>query len=126
MSKDNKNTFSAIIDNVKEYIDLKTEYYKLSFAEKVSLLMSRLVLIFCIAILSLSILLLLIILMNSLLMKWIGIDWAVILIEIGFIFILMAILISFKDRLIIKPISNIIIRIMLNPTDSVDNSENED
>jgi hypothetical protein len=113
MNSNKKSTFSALVDDIKKYVDLKTEYYALTFAEKVSLLLAKFVLVVFVAILSLVLLLLFIFLIYTLLMSWIGIRWVVLLIEIGIILMMIGILITFKNKLIIKPFAGMVIRIML-------------
>ncbi|MDR2010257.1 MAG: hypothetical protein LBQ22_07230 [Bacteroidales bacterium] len=121
-SKYKKRTFSAIInnivENIKEFIKLKSEYYTLTIAEKVSLLIARIVLIGIITLLCLILLLLLILLIYILLISWIGIPWVVALIEIGIVILLIVILWGFKKQLIIKPIASLIIRDILEKTDN--------
>ena len=109
-----KNTFSAlindIVENAKKFINLKAEYYTLTLAEKVSLLVARIVLIGFTAILCLVVLLLLILLIYVLLMSWIGVSWIVVLVEIGIVLLLILILWYFKEPLIIRPVSGLLIR----------------
>lgn len=118
-----KNIFSALVDDIKKIVDLKVEYYTLTFAEKVSLLIARIVLIGFVTILCLVLLLLFIFLIYSLLMSWIGIEWIVILIEIGIVALIMLLLIVFRETLIIKPFANMVIRIMLKSDDSKESDD---
>lgn len=113
-----------IIDLIKSYLELKVEYYKLSFTEKTALLIGWLVLMFFLGILSLAVLLLIILLIYNLLLQWIGTPWIVTLIEIGFIGLLATILWLGKKKLIIHPVSNMIVRVLLDSDD--DKNEKED
>lgn len=122
-SKRNKNTSSSFIDSLKEYIDLKIEYYQLHFTEKISLLFGKIVLILIFTLLGLATLLMLGVLIYNLLMMWIGIPWLVALIEIGILLLLMLILYLFRDKIVITPVANSIIRTFLDPDD--DNDEEE-
>ncbi|MDL2262375.1 hypothetical protein LJC11_02605 [Bacteroidales bacterium OttesenSCG-928-I21] len=119
-----KNTFSASIhglfENINDLIKLKTEYYTLTLAEKVSLLIARIVLILITTLLGLVLFSLLLILIHGVLMSWIGIFWAVALVEVGFVVLLLLFLWIFKDKLIIRPVSGMIIR------DILDNNNDEE
>lgn len=124
MSNKKKNIFSALVDDIKQYVDLKAEYYALTFAEKVSLLLAKVVLIVFVAIMSLLLLLLFVFLVYSLLMTWIGIEWVVLLIEIGLILLILGILIGFREKLIIKPIASMVIKIILGQNNLKNDDDN--
>ena len=115
--KNEKNNTLDLHGSLKDYVDLKVEYYKLSLAEKISLLIGRVVLILFLAILGLALLLLFIFLIYSLLMSWIGISWVVVLIELGFVILLIVLLWVFKEPTIINPISSMIINVLFNQPD---------
>ncbi len=108
---------AGFVDTVKQYIDLKAEYYQLSFVEKVSVLVGKVVLLIFTALLGLALLMLLILLIYNVLMAWIGIGWVVSLIEIGFVLLLMAILWIFRKPLIIHPVAGSIIRSLMDAED---------
>lgn len=117
---------SSFIDIIKHYIDLKSEYYQLSFVEKVSVLTGKFALLLITALLGHAILLLFILLIYNLLMVWIGITWLVVLIEIGFIGLLMAIAWIFKDALVINPVANIIVKSLLDGDKNKEDEEDEE
>lgn len=108
----------TIVDVLKQYINLKIEYYQLSLAETISLLIGKLTLIIFTAVFSLSLFLLFIWLIYNLLMTWIGISWVVTLIEIAMIILFLGLLWIFKDKLIIRPVANSIISILLDGDDN--------
>ena len=101
---------------IKEYIDLKLEYYQLTFTEKISLLVGHIIFLMLLALLGLAGLLVIILLLYSLLMKWIGIAWVVSLIEIGFVGLLTVFFWTFREKLVIRPVAGMIIRMLIEPS----------
>jgi len=116
---------SSFIDIIKRYIDLKVEYYQLSFVEKLSVLIGKIVLLIFTSLLFLVLLLLFILLIYNLLMTWIGIGWIVALIEIAFVLLLMAVMWIFKNSLIINPVANVIIKSLLDSNKDKEDKEDE-
>ncbi|NDV46999.1 hypothetical protein D0T49_08055 [Paludibacter sp. 221] len=116
----------SFVDTIKKYIDLKAEYYQLAFAEKVSLLVGKIVLLIFTALLSLALLLLMLLLIYNLLMTWIDIPWLVSLIEIGFIGLLMLIMWLFRYKLVINPVASSIIRSLLSSDDKEEEDEEDE
>lgn len=104
--KSRKNFF----ENIRHYIDLKLEYFRLDLSEKMSVLVGKLILVFFMAILALALMLLLLMLLHSLLIQWIGISWVATLIEIGIVILMMILLWCFKEKFIINPVANTILR----------------
>lgn len=121
-----ENESSGLLSIVRKYIDLKVEYYQLSFAEKVSVLVGKIALLIFTSVLLLAFLLLFILLVYNLLMDWIGIGWVVALIEIGFVLFLLAIMWIFRQKLIINPVANSIIKSLLESDDNDKEEENEE
>lgn len=127
MSRENENNIaSEFIELLKDFVELKAYYYKLSLAEKISLLAGRIVLILFLAIFSLALLLLFIFLIYTLLMSWIGISWVVVLIELGLVILLMAMLWVFKNQLVINPVSSMIINVLFNQHDNEDEDDEDE
>jgi len=126
MERKRANNSARFIDIIKRYIDLKVEYYQLSFVEKLSVLIGKIVLLIFTALLGLALLLLLILLMYNLLMLWIGIGWLAALIEIAFVLLLIAILWVFKNALIINPVANLIIKSLLDSDNDKEDEEDEE
>lgn len=120
----NRQESSSFTDSVKEYLNLKVEYYQLLFTEKMSLLVGKATLLFILSTIFLAVLLLILVLVYNLLMLWIGIPWIVTLIEIGILLLLLGTVLIFRNELIIKPIANSIVRMLLDPDD--DNEEEEE
>ena len=123
MSRRNKNHSSSFMDSIKDYLNLKVEYYQLLFTEKMSLLVGKIILIFIFSILALAFLLMLGVLVYNLLIMWLGAPWLAALIELGILLLLMLILFIFRDKIVITPVANSIIRMMLDPDD--DNNEED-
>ena len=117
MARKEKEEPAGLVDTIKQYVDLKAEYYRLSFVEKVSVLVGKVVLLIFTALLGLALLMLLIMLVYNLLMAWIGIGWVVSLIEIGFILLLMAVVWVFRKPLIIDPVAGSVIRSLMEQDD---------
>lgn len=126
MARKEKEEPAGLVDTIKQYVDLKAEYYRLSFVEKVSVLVGKVVLLIFTALLGLALLMLLIMLIYNLLMAWIGIGWVVSLIEIGFILLLMAVVWVFRKPLIIDPVAGSVIRGLMEPDDKGKEDDDEE
>ncbi len=126
MARKEKEEPAGLVDTIKQYVDLKAEYYRLSFVEKVSVLVGKVVLLIFTALLGLALLMLLIMLIYNLLMAWIGIGWVVSLIEIGFILLLMAVVWAFRKPLIIDPVAGSVIRGLMEPDDKGKEDDDEE
>lgn len=116
MKQEKENKSMTLTQAIKEYIDLKLEYFRLAFAENVSLLVGNIIFLMLIALLGLAALLMIILLIYNVLMEWIGVAWIVSLIEIGFIGLLAAFLWIFREKLVVRPIANIIISTLIEPS----------
>ena len=126
MARKEKEEPAGLVDTIKQYVDLKAEYYRLSFVEKVSVLVGKVVLLIFTALLGLALLMLLIMLIYNLLMAWIGIGWVVSLIEIGFILLLMAVVWVFRKPLIIEPVAGSVIRSLMEQDDKGKEDDDEE
>ena len=126
MARKEKEEPAGLVDIIKQYVDLKAEYYRLSFVEKVSVLVGKVVLLIFTALLGLALLMLLIMLVYNLLMAWIGIGWVVSLIEIGFILLLMAVVWVFRKPLIIGPVAGSVIRSLMEQDDKGKEDDDEE
>lgn len=126
MARKEKEEPAGLVDTIKQYVDLKAEYYRLSFVEKVSVLVGKVVLLIFTALLGLALLMLLIMLVYNLLMAWIGIGWVVSLIEIGFILLLMAVVWVFRKPLIIDPVAGSVIRSLMEQDDKGKEDDDEE
>ena len=126
MARKEKEEPAGLVDIIKQYVDLKAEYYRLSFVEKVSVLVGKVVLLIFTALLGLALLMLLIMLVYNLLMAWIGIGWVVSFIEIGFILLLMAVVWVFRKPLIIDPVAGSVIRSLMEQDDKGKEDDDEE
>ena len=116
-----------MIDAIKRYIELRLELLKLSFIEKTSLLIGKIVLLGVIGIFIFAFLGLFLVLIYNLLMSWIGISWVVSLVEIGIIGLLFLIVWLLRYPMIIRPVANMIVKEICNSSDNdSDNDEKED
>ena len=116
MRQEKENKSTTLTQVIKEYIDLKLEYFRLAFAEKVSLLVGHIIFFTLIALLGLAGLLMIILLIDSVLTQLIGIAWVVNLIELGFVCLIATLLWVFREKAIIRPIADIIIRTLIEPS----------
>lgn len=126
MKRKGANDSPGLLDTIKRYIDLKAEYYSLSLAEKVSLVIGRMAFMVIMAILGLVMLLLLIALIHTLLVQWIAIQWLVIVIEIGFVLLLISIIWFGRKKIVIDPIASSFIRNMLEKNEEKEEEDDED
>ncbi len=126
MRQEREDKSMTLTKAIKEYIDLKLEYFQLAAAERISLLIGNIILISFIALLGFAVLLLFILLVNNLLMAWIGIAWLVGVIEIVFVCLLIVFLWIFRDYLVIKPVANVIVRTLLDPSGKFKTKEDDE
>jgi hypothetical protein len=123
-NNESNSSFSQnLFGSIRKYVDLKLEHVQLSFTERISILVGKIMLMLFFSILSLAILLLVVLLIYQLLMRFIGIGWLVMLIEIAFVGLLMSMLWIFREPLVINPTANMIIRAFY---DSNENNDDED
>ena len=126
MRQEKEDKSMTLMQTIKEYIDLKLEYYQLTFTEKVSLLVGHIILLMLVALLGLTGLLMIILLTYSLLMKFIGIAWVVSLIELGFVSLLIIFLWIFREKLVVRPVAGIIIRMLIEPSGKFKTKKNDE
>jgi hypothetical protein len=118
MKQEKEDKSITLIEAIRKYIDLKWEYFQLTAAEKVSLLVGNIVFFIVIALLGLVLFFLIILLIDNLLKSWIDITWLVSCIEIAFVGILIFILYKCRKSLIIKPAASVIIQTIFSSSDS--------
>ena len=116
MKQEKEDKSMTLMQVIKEYIDLKLEYCQLTFTEKISLLVGHIIFLMLLALLGLAGLLMIILLMYNLLMGWIGVSWIVSLIEIGFVGLLTVFFWTFREKLVIRPVAGMIVRMMIEPS----------
>lgn len=108
--ENNSSSSQNLFDSIKKYVDLKLEHVQLTFTERISILVGKMLLLIILSILSLAVLLLVVLLVYQILMKFIGIGWLVVLIEMAFVGLLILLLWIFRKPLVINPTANMIIR----------------
>ena len=117
---------TSFFDNIKAYIDLKWEYTRLDAADKLAMLAGRLVLILTFFILGMALFVLLLLMFNTLLIHCIGVEWLAELIELVVVIAIMGVLWHFRQKIIIEPIANSVIKTLFNEDELTGNeSENE-
>jgi hypothetical protein len=113
----------SLFDNVKQYIDLKLRYLQLDLSEKLSVLVGKLIVMGLLGIMGLALLILTLLLLNSLLTQWIGIEWVATLVEMALMAAAMLAVWYFRDKLIINPVADSIIRTLFDSDKDNDNEE---
>ncbi|GHV43581.1 hypothetical protein FACS1894180_3090 [Bacteroidia bacterium] len=101
---------NGLFDNVKQYVDLKAEYLKLDLTEKFSLFAGKLILLGVVGLMGVAVLMLLLLFFNNVLTQLTGIAWVATLIEIALMVAAIAATWHYRERLIINPIADSIIR----------------
>jgi len=112
----------TLTEAIRQYAGLKWEYYRLSFVEKLAALVGIIILLICMAILGLVLILLFAFFGYSILVSLVGSGWIAALIEIATVVLLMGLLWSFRDKLVIQPVGNLIVRMLF---DTPENSKKQ-
>ncbi|MDR0363853.1 MAG: hypothetical protein LBH92_02390 [Bacteroidales bacterium] len=114
-----------MIEELKKYIQLQLERLQLSSIEKTSLLLGKISLLAIVGAFLAILGLLILVLLYSVLLNIIGISWIVVLIEIGIVGLCLAIFWLFREKLVIRPIANMIIRLICEPSDDSNKKKEE-
>ena len=115
-----------MIEEIKKYVRLQVELLKLSLAEKTSLVIGKICLMAIVGIFLMVLGLLLLVLIYTVLLNFIGIPWLVALIEIGITLIFLLIIWVFRQKLIIQPIANMIIKELYDDDDKKEKEERDE
>jgi hypothetical protein len=126
MKQEKEDKSMSLMKAIKEYINLKLEYFQLSLAERTSILIGNLVFITFMAVFGLILFVLFLVLIDNLLLLWININWLVTVIEIVFSLLTMMLFWIFRNNLIITPVSNMIIRTLLDSSGKIKLNDEED
>jgi uncharacterized membrane protein len=124
--EDKKDT--SLFDEIKTYLQLKIEYTELYFVEKLSLIIGKLIFLGVAGLCALTFGLLILILLHTLLVNWIGAAWIAVLIETGIVALLFAILWFYREKLIVRPVANMIIKLLYDTKNNeiIDDKTNND
>lgn len=114
-----------MIDAIKKYVELRLELLKLSFVEKTSLLLGKIVLLGVVGIFIFIFLALFLVLIHNLFMAWIGIQWVVSLVMIGVLGMIFLVVWLLRYPMIIRPVANMIIKEAYDASDD-DNDDDDD
>ena len=114
----------TLTEAIRQYISLKWEFYRLSFVEKVATLIGIVFLLMCMIILGLMLIMLFAFFGYSMLASLVGNEWIAALIEIGAVILFMVLLWIFRDRLVIQPVGNMVIRALFDAPENSKNNEN--
>ena len=113
-TQDPVENFQQLYDDVKKYIQLQTEYVKVEFVEKLTILISALLIIFLVIILLMGALFYLFFSVAYLLEPFVGSMTMSFFIISAFYFLLTGLLFVFRKRLIINPLVRFLSRLFLN------------
>ncbi len=117
------NDYTQLWQQVKDYIKLQVDYSKLTVAEKLTILLSRIILIVVALLLGASILLLLSAALVVALTGIVGETWVACLIVAAIYLLLLLIVFALKSHLITNPMARFISKLLINPT--IDNNNNQ-
>jgi membrane-bound ClpP family serine protease len=106
--------FQKLYDDIKKYVELQTEYVKVEFVEKLTILLSTLLIIMLLLVLAIAALFYLFFSLAYLLVPVVGslaLSFAIISIIYVFLIIL---LFSFRKKLIVNPLARLLTKLFLN------------
>lgn len=109
------NSYKELWGECKKYITLQIDYLKLTTVEKLTVLLSAMTFVGIIIVLSACVLFFLSAAFVSWLDTVINCTWLANVIVGAIILILMIIVLSFKKRLIINPVTKFVTKLFLNP-----------
>lgn len=107
------NEYKQLWQQVKNYISLQLQYSKLTLAEKLTLLASRLILVMIAIMLGSSVLLILSGALIVALAAVVGETWIACLIVAAIYFVLLLLILACRQRLIIDPVTRFITKLLL-------------
>ena len=113
----------TLTESIRRYVSLQWAYYRLSFVEKLATVIGIVMLLTGMAILALVLILLFAFFGYSALVSLTGSGWTAAGIEIAAVVLLMGLLWTFRDRLVIQPVGNLIVRALF---DTPENPKHND
>ncbi|MBR5030786.1 MAG: phage holin family protein [Muribaculaceae bacterium] len=110
-----EQNYKQLFDNIKEHAKIELEYSKLTLAEKLSILLSRAIIVAVLIIFGAGVVFLLlwafakwmIVLTNSI---WIGV-----IVAIAVLLLLALLLFGYRKQLIVNPVSRFVSKLLLTP-----------
>lgn len=115
-----------MIEEIKKYIRLQVELLQLSFVEKTSVIIGKICLLAIVGVFVSVLGLLLLVVIYTVLLNFIGIPWVVALIEFGIILLGLGIVWIFREKMIVRPIANMIIKELYDGDDKEEKEESHE
>ncbi len=108
---DKENGFTKLWADIREYLDLKMEYTKLTLAEKVSILFATFITLTVCFVFSVTILFFLSVAAANWIGEWLGLALAYSIIT-GFYILLLVVAVVFRRQLIFNPVARLISKLI--------------
>lgn len=107
--------YKQLFDSIKEYAKLEIEYSKLTLAEKMSILLSRAMIVAILLIFGAGVMLLLLWAFATWMVALTGSLWLGVLIAAVLVVLLALLVYGYRKQLIINPVTRFVTRLLLTP-----------
>lgn len=107
--------YKQLFDSIKEHAKLEIEYSKLTLAEKMSILLSRAMIVAILLIFGAGVLLLLLWAFAKWMIALTGSLWLGVLIAAALVVLLALLVYGYRKQLIINPVTRFVTRLLLTP-----------
>lgn len=107
--------YKQLFDSIKEHAKLEIEYSKLTLAEKMSILLSRAMIVAILLIFGAGVMLLLLWAFAKWMIALTGSLWLGVLIAAVFVVLLALLVYGYRKQLIINPVTRFVTRLLLTP-----------
>ena len=111
--------YKRLYDEGREYLSLEVKYGKLTAVEKMSVLLSAIAFVVVIGIIGAFALFYLVSTLVHFLSQWVGL-WGANLLVVLALLVLMVVVVAFKQKLIVDPITRFVTRLFLNANEEDD------
>jgi len=112
-----ENKYKQIIESLKQSAKIELEYSKLTLAEKLSILLSRGIIVLMFIIFAACALFLLEWGLTHWLVQLTGHLWVGVLVSLAILAVLLLVLYGYRKQLVINPVTRFVTKLMLNPED---------
>lgn len=107
--------YKQLFDSIKEHVKLEMEYSKLTLAEKMSILLSRAIIVAVLIIFGAGAMLLLLWAFAKWMIALTGSLWIGVVIAVVVVFLLALLVYGYRKQLIINPVTRFVTKLLLNP-----------
>ncbi len=107
--------YKELIENVKQSAKLELEYSKLTLAEKLSIIMSRAIIVMVAIIFAACVLAVLLWALTNWMISLTGSMWLGVLISVGVLLLLLLVLYGYRKPLVINPVTRFVTKLLLSP-----------